>query len=58
MVETKYTDLNADNKWNAVDPRTQEILALKTILKEIISNKENDLKKNNNKKVRLERRMG
>ena len=45
MVETKYTDLKADNKWDTIDPRTQEIIALKTILKEIISNKESDRKK-------------
>ena len=50
MVETKYTDLEADNEWNAIDPRTQEILAFKKNLKEMISTKENDRKKNNYKK--------
>ena len=52
LLETKYTDLKFDNAWDVVDKRDQQILAMKTILENLMSpkNESADDKKKRKKK--------
>ena len=50
MVKTKYTDLKFSKKWDVKDPRDEQILAMKTILRNIITSKEDDKKKKSKKR--------
>ena len=49
-VETKYIDLVADKKWTVDDPNEKEIIALKTVLQEILNNKKAARTKGNKKR--------
>ena len=49
-VETKYTNLVADKKWTVDDPKEKEIIALKTVLQEILKDKKASRTKGNKKR--------
>ena len=49
-VETKYTNLVADKKWTVDDPKEKEIIALNTVLNEILANKKAARSKGNKKR--------
>ena len=49
-VETKYTNLIADKKWTIEDPKEKEIMALKTVLQEILNDKKASRSKGNKKR--------
>ena len=50
-VETKYTNHVADKKWTVDNPKEKEILALKTVLNEILANKKAARSKGNKKQT-------
>ena len=50
-VETKYTNVVADKKWTIDHPKEKEIVALKTILNEILANKKAARSKGNKKRT-------
>ena len=45
LIERKYTDLKYDKAWNVVDKRDEQILAMKTIIENLLTPKNNDDKK-------------
>ena len=49
-VETKYTNLIADKKWTVDDHKEKEIIALKTVLQEILKDKKTARGKGNKKR--------